>query len=232
MAQLLSNRFLSSLSPESRDLLKCQATAVALPWWTVLYEAQTTPPYAFFMTSGIASVVTEMSDGSVAEVGVIGNEGVVGSLHLLGSAKASTRCFMQMDGTALRVPFSEVQKAFQTRDDIRARFLEFIQEQSMTLAQIAGCHRLHSAEQRLARWLLMAQDRTQSEILGFTQAFLAMMLGSRRTTVTLVASGLQKRGILEYQRGQVRILDRQSLVDAACDCYPITKRLYDGLYKT
>jgi CRP-like cAMP-binding protein len=102
----------------------------------------------------------------------------------------------------------------------------------MTLAQIAGCHRLHSAEQRLARWLLMAQDRTQSEILGFTQAFLAMMLGSRRTTVTLVASGLQKRGILEYQRGQVRILDRQSLVDAACDCYPITKRLYDGLYKT
>jgi CRP-like cAMP-binding protein len=232
MAQLLSNLLLSSLSPESRDLLKSQATAVALPWWTVLYEAQTVPPYAFFMTSGIASVVTEMSDGSVAEVGVIGNEGVVGSLHLLGSAKTSTRCFMQMEGTALRVPFSEVQKAFQTRDDVRVRFLEFIQEQSMTLAQIAGCHRLHSAEQRLARWLLMAQDRTQSEILGFTQAFLAMMLGSRRTTVTLVASGLQKRGIIEYQRGQVRILDRQSLVAAACDCYPITQRLYAGLYKT
>ena len=167
----------------------------------------------------------------MAEVGVIGNEGVVGSLHLLGRGQATTKCFMQVEGTALRISFAKLQKAFLTRDDVRARMLEFVQEQAMTLGQIAGCHRLHTAEQRLARWLLMAQDRTQADILSFTQTSIGMMLGSRRTTVTLIAGELQRQGIIDYQRGRVRILDRVKLERAACDCYRFTKHLYDGLYK-
>ena len=96
--------------------------------------------------------------------------------------------------------------------------------------QIAGCNRLHEAEERLARWLLMAQDRTQSDVLNFTQEFLAMMLGARRTTVTLIAGALQKAGLIEYQRGHVKILDRVNLEAAACDCYRIIRDLHTNLY--
>ena len=98
-------------------------------------------------------------------------------------------------------------------------------------SQIAGCNRLHEADERLARWLLMASDRTQSDTLDFTQEFLATMLGAQRTTVTSVASGLQERGLIAYGRGHVRILNRENLEAAACDCYQITKQLYAGLYK-
>jgi hypothetical protein len=96
--------------------------------------------------------------------------------------------------------------------------------------QLAGCHRLHEAEERLSRWLLMAQDRTQSDVLNFTQEFLGMMLGTRRTTVTIIAGILQRSGLVEYSRGRVRILNRENLEAAACDCYQVTKQLYDGLY--
>jgi Mn-dependent DtxR family transcriptional regulator len=120
---------------------------------------------------------------------------------------------------------------FRTNEEVRERLLEFVQEQAVSLSQLAGCNRLHDNEERLARWLLMAQDRTQSETLNFTQEFLAMMLGSRRTTVTLIAGLLQRRGLIKYQRGKVKILDRTELETAACDCYQITKELYAGLYR-
>ena len=95
---------------------------------------------------------------------------------------------------------------------------------------MAGCHRLHEAEERLARWLLMAQDRTQSDVLNLTQEFLAMMLGARRTTVTMIAGAMQRSGLIEYYRGQVKIPDRENLEAAACDCYPIMKDLYAHVY--
>jgi hypothetical protein len=108
--------------------------------------------------------------------------------------------------------------------------LEFVQEQAVSLSQLAGCNRLHGNEERLARWLLMAQDRTHSDTLNFTQEFLAMMLGARRTTVTLIAGVLQRQGLIRYQRGKVKILDRANLEAASCDCYKITKELYASLY--
>ena len=171
-----------------------------------------------------------MEDGSTAEVGLIGNEGVVGSFHILGPAPDSTRCFIQLEATAWRIPFTNLLAAFRTNEEIRDRLLEFVQEQAISLSQLAGCNRLHESEERLARWLLMAQDRTQSDLLDFTQEFLGMMLGARRTTVTLIAGVLQRSGLIEYQRGKVRILSRENLEAAACDCYQVTKQLYRGLY--
>ena len=114
--------------------------------------------------------------------------------------------------------------------EIRDRTLEFVQEQAVSLSQLAGCNRLHESEERLSRWLLMAQDRTGTDVLDFTQEFLGMMLGSRRTTVTLIAGVLQRSGLIEYRRGRVTILDREGLEATACDCYKITKELYRGLY--
>jgi CRP-like cAMP-binding protein len=203
---------------------------VDLPLRKSLYEPGIVPMYAYFMTSGIASVVAVMENGAMAEVGLIGREGIVGAFHLLGPAKVSTSCFIQLEATALRIRFTDLAHFFKTNDEIRERLLEFVQEQAVSLSQLAGCNRLHDNEERLARWLLMAQDRTQSETLNFTQEFLAMMLGARRTTVTLIAGVLQRRGLIKYQRGKVKILDRAELEAASCDCYQITKELYASLY--
>jgi CRP-like cAMP-binding protein len=193
--------------------------------------ARETPVHAFFMTSGMASVVTSMEDGGIAEVGVIGLEGLVGGFHLLGPSKNSTNCFIQLQGTALRITLRDLKNAFRDSEDIRDRVLEFVQFNSLTVSQIAGCNRLHEAEERLARWLLMAQDRTQSDDMYFTQEFLAMMVGARRTTVTLIAGALQRADLIEYSRGRVKILDRERLETAACDCYRICRDLFTNLYK-
>jgi hypothetical protein len=138
---------------------------------------------------------------------------------------------MQLEGKGLRIPFSQLKQLYRTSEEIRDRLLEFVQEQALTVNQIAGCNRLHEAEERLARWLLMAQDRTQSDILNFTQEFLAMMLGARRTTVTLIAGSLQRANLIEYSRGRVKILNRENLESAACDCYKITQDLLANLYR-
>jgi CRP-like cAMP-binding protein len=152
-------------------------------------------------------------------------------VHLLGSGTVSTAASMQLEGSVLRIPFQEMKEIFRTSDEIRERVLEFVQEQFLTISHIAVCNRLHTADERLARWLLMAQDRTQSNILNFTQELIGMMLGSRRTTVSLVASGLQRRGLIQYSRGSVKILDRKALEAAACDCYPIIRNLNVNLYR-
>ena len=224
------NRLLDSLSPEANHLLMAHATSVDLPLRCPLYDAEQTPAHAYFMTSGMASIVTAMENGDTAEVGIVGNEGLIGALHIIGPAKIYTTSFIQLDGTAIRIPLSNLRTAFRSSEEIRDRILEFYQEQTLTLGQIAACNRLHEAEERLARWLLMAQDRTQSDVMSFTQEFLGMMLGSRRTTVTLIAGVLQRAGLIEYSRGRVRILSRENLENAACDCYRVTKNLLTGLY--
>jgi CRP-like cAMP-binding protein len=225
------NLFLSSISEANRDSLLANSTPVELPLRTALYEAEQTPKFAYFMTSGIASVVTTMAEGGTAEVVIIGREGLVGSIHLLGTAPVQTRCFMQLTGSALRIPLSDLREAFRSSEEIRDRILEFVQFQTSCISQIAGCNRLHGAEERLARWLLMVHDRIDSDILNLTQEFLAVMLGAQRTTVTVVAGALQESGLIEYRRGHVKIKNRESLEEAACDCYQVTKRLYAGLYK-
>lgn len=225
-----TNLFLSSLSPASRDSLTSRSTFVELPLRTLLYEEECTPRHAYFLTSGVASIITPMSNGESVEVGFIGHEGVVGSLHLLGPATPSTRCMMQLAGSALRIPYPELQKTFANSDEIHMRILEFVQGHAVMVGQIAGCNRLHNAEQRLIRWLLTAQDRTQNSVLEFTQEYLAEMIATQRTSVTTIARTLQRRGFISYSRGAIVVLNRSGLERAACDCYAITKRLYIRLY--
>lgn len=225
-----ANLLLSSLSSTGYEWLVSRSIEVDLPLHTVLYEEETLPRYAYFLTQGLASVVTPMSNGESVEVGFIGHEGVVGGLHLLGPALLSTRCMMQLPGTALRIAYSDLQKSFANFSEVHSRMLEFVQQQAIMVGQIAGCNRLHGSEQRLIRWLLSAQDRTHSSQLKFTHKYLAEMIASQRTTVTVIARELQERGFIQYSRGTVQILDRDGLEKAACDCYGITKALYASLY--
>ena len=226
------NLLLCSLSEANRNLLLAQCTKVSLPLRMPLAEAGEVPAYAFFLTSAVASVVASSPEGNTAEVGLIGCEGVVGALQIIGPAKVPTDCFIQLAGDGLRISMLALRQAFYSSPEIHVRILEFVQSQTLALGQIAGCHRFHGAEERLARWLLMAQDRTGSDVLNLTQEFLGMMLGARRTTVTMIAGAMQRSGLIEYHRGRVSIPDRQNLEAAACDCYRVVKALHDDLYTT
>jgi CRP-like cAMP-binding protein len=225
-----SNLLLATLPPAYRSSLLHRLKPVALPLRTVLYEPDEIPKYAHFMTSGIASIVSSMSNGSSAEVGVWGSEGLVESFHLLGRARIPTRCFIQMDATALRMPYKELQKEFLENEGLRESVLQCVQSQGFILGQLAACNRLHEAEERLARWLLMVRDRVESDTYFLTQEFLANMLGARRTTVTAAAGALQRKGLIKYSRGRISIVDSAGLEDATCECYKTVRNLYLNFY--
>jgi CRP-like cAMP-binding protein len=152
-------------------------------------------------------------------------------LHLLGEMHVPTRCFMQIGGTGLRIEFDVLQRLFLADEALRRIFLAYAQYQSLMLGQVAGCNRLHDVTGRLARWLLMIQDRTGNTLLKLTQEFLAEMIGSQRTTVSEVAGGLQDRGLIEYARGSIKIVDKIGLENASCECYPVTRKLLADVYR-
>ena len=227
-----ANRLLMSLTTEAREKLTARSVQVKLPVRTPLFEPEKTPDYVYFLTSGMASIVNYTVDGGSAEVGIAGFEGMVGGLQMLGPAKVHVSAGMQLDGAGLRIPYEHAKRMFLESEEIRGRMLEYHQVQAIATTQLAACNRLHDAEARLARWLLMARDCTGRDELSFTQEFLAMMLGSRRPTVTLVAGMLQRAGLIEYSRGHVTIIKGESLQDAACDCYAITRGLTKNLYSS
>lgn len=231
MANTRSNLLLEALPPGYRDSLISRMEPVSLPIETVLYKPGELPEHAHFITSGIASIVAMMADGTGAEVGLFGNEGLVECTHLLGPAKVHTTGFIQVDASALRMSFAELQKEFLSSEVLHNAILASTQVQGLILGQLAACNRFHEVEERLARWLLMVEDRVGSPYFFLTQEFLAEMLGARRTTVTLAAGSLQRSGLIEYRRGHIRILDRPALISAACECYPIVSELVANLYK-
>ena len=198
---------------------------IELPSGTILYRTGEQPEFAHFMTSGIASVVTFMANGSGVEVGLIGKEGLVEAVNLLGPASPPTTAFIQVEGTALRMRFAELRKKFLVPGPLQSRILEFVQRNGFILSQLAACNGKHEIEERLSRWLLMVQDRVESDQFYLTQEFLAEMLAIRRTSVSATAASLQKSGLIQYRRGNIRIVDRARLQAAACECYPIVQNL-------
>jgi CRP-like cAMP-binding protein len=198
---------------------------VSLPSGTPLYEPYEPPKFGHFLTSGIASVITTMRDGGCTETGMWGKEGLVECMHLGDSRRVPSRCFMQVGGTALRMPFAELEAEYFGSEELRAMIQQTIHTQFLILGQLVACNRRHEAEPRLARWLLMLRDRLNEDSVAITQEFLADMLGSRRTTVTAAAGALQRSGLIAYQRGQLRILDDAGLEQAACECYAVIRKL-------
>ncbi len=229
-AVLPTNLLLENLPVEEVKQLMACTEPVTLGSRTLLYEAGMKPRYAYFMTDGIASVVANLTDGTTAEVGIIGREGLVGALHLLGGLPIPTQCFMQVAGSGRRVPFAVLQGLFLHSAPIHARILEFVQLGAANSSQLSACNALHTVEQRLARWLLMVQDRMQSVQYALTHEFLANMLVTHRPTVSVAAASLQKQGLINYRHGQVHILDSEGLRAVACECYGISRTLLRHLY--
>ena len=197
---------------------------------TPLFDPGELPTHFYFLTSGIASIVTDMEDGSVVEVAILGREAMPGSLLLLGGQPLPTRCFMQMAGTGLRIGRKDFTLEFQSNSELRARLLQQVQYEALTLGRLSACNRLHEVEERLARWLLMVSDRIEADLLEVTHEFLGQMLGTRRTTVTTTVGILQKAGLIVASRGTVHILDRARLEQSACQCYAAMRRFHHHLY--
>jgi len=218
------NEILLGLPLKESDMLLPKLEFVRLKLHQVLHEAGGTLKSGYFCNSGMFSVLTVTPDGRHVEVGLIGKEGFAGIPLIAGFRTSHTRAVVQAEGSAFRVDTSSFRAALRQCPRLERQLHRYSQVMAMQVEQIATCNRLHGVEERLARWLLMTADRVGSDALPLTQEFLAQMLGSTRSTVTISAGMLQKAGLIAYTRGNVNILDRNSLEAAACDCYGSLQR--------
>jgi CRP-like cAMP-binding protein len=193
----------------------------------VLHEAGDTLRSAYFCNTGLISILSVLSDGKTVEVGLVGREGFVGLPLIAGFRTSATRSVVQIEGTALRVDGEAFAVTLRQCPQLERKLQQFSQIMAMQATQIAACNRLHDVESRLARWLLMSADRVGTPSLGLTQEVLGQMLGARRSSVTVAAGILQKAGLIAYTRGDVRIVLRTKLEQAACECYGLMRRQVD-----
>jgi CRP-like cAMP-binding protein len=221
---VVGNKILLNLSREEFDPVLSKLELVRLKLHQIIYEAGETIKSGYFVNDGVISVLAVQPDGKSVEIGLIGSEGFAGLPLLVGYSSSPTRLITQGDGTAYRCDAETLRQLVTQFPRLEQQLHRFGQRLAMQTAQIAACNRLHEVGERLARWILMTQDRIVSDNLPLTQEFLAQMLGSRRASVTVAAGILQKAGLISYTRGAVRILDRERLEEAACDCYGIVQR--------
>ena len=227
--QTRCNRLLELLGQDVLDQTKLRFNHVRLEYKHVLYEARKPIEFVYFPLSGVASMVNIMADGSAAEVGTIGNEGVVGLPIILGDTVPANSVYIQVPGAALWGEASVFQDALEHSPPLRKLTLQYAHVFFNQVAQTAACNHFHSVEQRCCRWLLMTHDRVQSDRFLLTQEFLGMMLGVQRTSVTGVATNLKRQKLIEYSRGHVTILNRKGLEQSSCECYAATKAEFDRL---
>lgn len=229
MSHLVTNQLLHAYEKQVGPSFLSRFEAVSMPFKMVLFKNEERPRYVHLLTSGVASLLSLMSGGTEVEVAMTGREGFAEAIYLLGPEVSARTCVMQVPGTALRMRFAEFEEAFQTDTVLRKFVLRLVQFQSMMATQLVACNGQHDAEERLARWLLMVQDRVNDSDLPLTQEFLGQMLGARRSTVTIVASNLQRAGLIEYHRGHIKIHERERLSEVACECYGYMRKLYENL---
>jgi CRP-like cAMP-binding protein len=220
----IHNEILLRLPASERKLLFPRLEFARLKSHQVLHEARRSIHSVYFIDSGLASVVSVMKDGRSVEVGLISNEGLVGLTAVAGFRKSFTRVIAQVDGTAFRLDADVFLGLLDQSPELRRQLRWFSQVAALELAQMAACNGLHQVQQRLARRLLMSQDRIGSKSLPLTQEFLALVLGTRRSSVTIAAGTLQRAGIITYNRGNVTILSRPALEAAACECYQLIRQ--------
>ena len=223
------NNILASLSRAEIGRLAPHLSFLDLPVNQTLQEPNEEVTHAYFLESGLASVVVEMADGNTVETGITGKEGLVGFSILLGTNSMPTRTFIQIPATGYKIKAKRLKEEFENSGTLRKRTNSYIQGHLMQTGQTAACNRLHDIAERLARWLLMCHDRMESDNFFITHEFLGHMLGTPRSTVTLAAGILQEAGLVDYSRGKINVCDRQGLEKAACECYATIRKEFDRL---
>jgi len=217
------NELLLGLPKQECDLILSELTFIQLRTHDVLQETEEPIKYAYFVDSGMVSILSVMQDGKSVEVGLTGEEGCTGLQLAAGFKSSDTRALVQIAGTAFRVDGQRLVKVLRQCPVLARRMQQYGLFLAMQGAQVAACNRLHEVDERLARWLLMSQDRigVDGGVVPLTHEFLAHMLGTRRSSVTVAAGLLAKSGLITYNRGQVKIVNRDLLEDAACECYDL-----------
>ena len=214
------NRLLAALPADDYHRIVSTLDVVPLKLKDVLQKPGERVQHVYFPGGGFCSVLTVLEDGGMVEVATIGREGVVGAFAVLGDGPGPSIAMVQAESdTCYRMRVADFRKEFDRRGDFFVLLARYSQALVGFIMQSTACNAVHSVEQRLARWLLLASDRVGADDFPLTQEFVAMMLGATRPTVTGVAGTLQKAGLITYHRGHVTILDRKKLEAASCECY-------------
>jgi CRP-like cAMP-binding protein len=219
----VENRLLASLPPDEYQRLRPHLRKVSFSLGEVVYEFGGQLDYVFFPTTSIVSLLYTMENGSSAEMGLTGNDGVVGIALFMGGGTMPNRAVVQSAGEALRMKAKVLQDEFALGGKFQQLLLRYTQALITQISQTAVCNRLHSVEQQLCRWLLLSHDRVQADELIMTQELIADMLGVRREGVTVAAGHLQDLGAISYVRGRIQILDREKLEETVCECYRVVR---------
>jgi CRP-like cAMP-binding protein len=225
----IQNRLLAGLPADEYERLRSNLQPVSFALGEVVYEFAAQLDYVFFPTTTIISLLYTMENGSTAEMGLTGNDGVVGIGLFMGGGTMPNRAVVQSAGEAFKMKAKPLQDEFGLGGTFQRLLLRYTQALITQISQTAVCNRLHSVEQQLSRWLLLSHDRLHTNELIMTQELIADMLGVRREGVTVAAGRLQDEGAISYVRGRILILDRAKLEAAACECYRVVKDEVDRL---
>jgi CRP-like cAMP-binding protein len=225
------NLLLNALNGGERPPAMRSLEVVSLGIRHILYEPDVPIDYVYFPIDGVHSMLAQVEEGIEIEVATVGNEGMTGLPIFLGTDTTPGRAFTQVPGQAYRLAAAEFKELIREPSRITAVLHRYTQALMVQISQGTGCNRVHSNDQRCARWLLQTHDRVGRDEFQLTQEFLAQMLGVRRATVSEVAGRLQAEGMIQYSRGVIRITDRARLEETSCACYGIVRREYDRMYE-
>lgn len=223
------NHLLAALSTEVQNRLFPSLELVELPLGKVLYESGDTPRYVYFPIDSIVSLLYVMEDGASAEVSVVGKEGFIGIALFMGGESTSSQAIVQSAGYAYMLLGQRFKDEIHRHGELQVLLLRYTQALITQMTQTAVCNRHHSIEQQLCRWLLLCLDRLPNNRVIMTQELMASMLGVRREGITEAAGKLQKQGAIEYNRGEIRVLDRLKLERLCCECYAVVRKETDRL---
>lgn len=225
------NFLLSALSSDDLQALLPDLSEISLVQSETIFEVGDDVDYVIFPSSAVISVVTVMEDGRSAESHTVGRESGVGLANAAGAVPVQSRIFAQIGGSAMRLPATSLRRRLGESPSLASHLMRHIHATLLQSQQFTACNVLHSADQRLARWLLMTADRTGGNSFPLTQEYLAVMTGVQRTTVSALANGFKERGLIRYSRGHLEILDEPGLAKASCECARVVRRQFGELEK-
>ncbi len=225
----VENQLIARLPRSSRTSLLGLCELVQFKFADVICVGGKPLRHAYFPTTGFVSMVAMLDGEPALEVGMVGGEGMLGAQMALGVAQEPLRAIVQGRGSSWRIEILAFRRELQNNPALQQSLLRYLQVTMTQLAGSAACFRFHRLGPRLARWLLMTQDRAKSDRLELTHEFLSYMLGVRRVSITIAAAALQRQGLVEYQRGDIRIINRSRLKKAACSCYATDQKAYAEL---
>jgi CRP-like cAMP-binding protein len=227
----MGNRFLQSLDPADLAPLLPHLEPVSMPFGAVLYEPGSSVGHVHFPTSSVVSILCDLDDRPSTEIAMTGNEGLVGIQLFMGGETIPGRAVVHSAGEGYRLASSVMKRAFAQGGHLQQRLLRYTQALMTQMALTVVCNRHHTIEQQLCRLLLLSLDRLDTNALAMTHDLIAGMLGVRREGVTHAARRLQDKGLIDYHRGHVTVLDRGKLERCVCECYEVVKREYDRLLR-